>query len=103
MKANDLLKVAKGMGFNAVIYTDIDVTDKDKKEIIVINPETDHFKEFNPTEGELMLWLLKKGWFKIVTQHSIEFSALNDINFTALSDDLKENLLNIALQVIENE
>jgi len=55
---------------------------------------------FNPSTDEILEWLLTLGYFEIVTQNSVEFTPLTGLRvFTSLNDNLKQNILNIALQV----
>lgn len=100
MNNDDLLEVAVGMGFIATISVDLNAGENPKS-ILVLNPYTECFKEFNPTEGELINWLVEEGFNMEITNDCVEVFGKGCYQFDGA--DLKENLLQVILQVLEEK
>ncbi len=92
---NELVEVAHALGVDVFVSHDI---------VWICKSYVDT-RRFNPTEGELTVWLLERGEFISLCKTSANYY-LGELecgnNFIA-EGNLKENLPNICLQVIRNK
>ena len=98
MNTNDLFDIAIGMGLNKPFMG--------VNKILYCDEELQDYPEFNPTIGDLILWLMERGNLDLYDKIEVSFFKEHDdyTGFGSQSEKtLKENLLNIALETIRAE